>query len=206
MNFVNSYVDAWDRDYRNKGRLWGGSAKDLPSLPAGSVVLEMGCGDGKTLASMPTDGRIAALDTSPEALRLSRTSAKHVDLILANACFLPFRKSCFDFVFAFHVTGHMLLPSREALAREAGRVLKSGGKLFFREFGAEDMRSRQGDEVESGTFRRGNDILTHYFTKREVEGLFDDLEPIMVSTHRWNLRVKGQDLTRAEVEAVFLKI
>jgi len=155
---------------------------------------------------MPTVWRIAALDSSQEALRLCRTSAPDTDLILANACLLPFRKSCFDFVFAFHVTGHMLLPSREALASEASRVLTRGGKLFFREFGAEDMRSRQGDEVESGSFRRGNDILTHYFTESEVVDLFNDLEPIMVSTHRWKLRVKGQDLTRAEVEAVFLKI
>jgi SAM-dependent methyltransferase len=202
---VNSNLDAWNRDYHNRGRLWGGSAKDLPVLPTDSVVLELGCGNGKTLAGMPTDGRIAALDTSPEALRLCRTSAQNADQILANACILPFRESCFDFVFAFHVTGHMLLPSREALAREATRVLANGGKLFFREFGTEDMRSRHGEEVESNTFRRGNDILTHYFTKSEVEDLFNDLEPIMVSTHSWNLRVKGQDLMRAEVEAVFLK-
>jgi SAM-dependent methyltransferase len=206
MNLVDSHVDAWDRDYCNKGRLWGGSAKDLPILPRGSVVLEMGCGNGKTLASMPKDWRIAALDTSPEALRLCHISAPHADRILANACLLPFRKSCFDFVFAFHVTGHMLLPNREALAHEAARVLASGGKLFFREFGTEDMRSSQGEEVESSTFRRGNDILTHYFDESEVERLFYDLEPIMVSTHRWKLRVKGQDLTRSEVEGVFLKI
>jgi ubiquinone/menaquinone biosynthesis C-methylase UbiE len=203
---VNSHLDAWDRDYRNRGRLWGGGAKDLPALPTGSVVLEMGCGNGKTLAGMPTVWRIAALDSSQKALRLCRISAPHTDLILANACILPFRKSCFDFVFAFHVTGHMLLPSREALAREVARVLASGGKLFFREFGAEDMRSLKGKEVESGTFLRGNDILTHYFTKSEVEGLFSYLQPITVHTHRWKLRVKGQDLTRAEVEAVFLKI
>jgi ubiquinone/menaquinone biosynthesis C-methylase UbiE len=203
---VNTHLDAWDRDYRKRGRLWGGSAKDLPILPKGSVVLELGCGNGKTLTGMPTDWRIAALDTSQEALRLCRTSAPHADHILANACILPFRKSCFDIVFAFHVIGHMLLPSREALAREVARVLTRGGKLFFREFGAEDMRYRKGTEVESGTFLRGNDILTHYFTKCEVERLFNGLEPITVSTHGWKLRVKGQDLMRSEVEAVFLKI
>ena len=203
---MNSHLDAWDRDYRNKGRLWGGGAKDLPALPSGSVVLEMGCGNGKTLAGMPADLRVAALDTSREGLYLCRFSHPNTDLILANACHLPFRQRSFDFVFAFHVTGHMLLPNREALAREAARVLVSGGKLFFREFGREDMRYLQGEEVESGTFRRGNGILTHYFTKSEVEGLFNDLEPINASTHRWKLRVKGQDLMRSEVEAVFLKI
>jgi hypothetical protein len=63
----------------------------------------------------------------------------------------------------------------------------------------------QGEMVEEGTYLRGAGILTHYFTEEEVELLFCDLLPISVSTHRWKLRVKGKDLARAEVEAVFLK-
>jgi len=39
----------------------------------------------------------------------------------------------------------------------------------------------------------------------EVELLFCALLPISGGTHRWQLRVKGKDMARAEVEAVFLK-
>jgi len=197
--------NAWDDDYRRRGRLWGGGAKNLPALDAGLTVLELGCGDGKTLAGMPGDWIITAIDISPEALDLSRNSTADAELILASACRLPFQNESFDAVFAFHVTGHLLALDRQALAREAARVLRRGGKLFFREFGKEDMRAGQGQELERDTFRRGSGIFTHYFDESEVRGLFNELKPASIKTHRWKLRIKGQDLVRAEVEAVFLK-
>lgn len=203
---MDSHQSAWDKDYRNRGRLWGSAVKNLPPLPAGSSVLELGCGDGKTLAGMPGDWKIAALDISREALRLCRTSPTEAGLIQADARVLPFQNGCFDAVFAFHVTGHLRLPARRALAREAARVLRVGGQLFFREFGADDMRAGQGEEVESGTFRRGEGMLTHYFTEAEALQLFCDFKAQSIRTHRWKMRVKGKDLPRSEIEAVFLKI
>ena len=205
MSYVDSNQNAWERDYSSRGRLWGGGVRGLPQLPEGASVLELGCGDGKTLAAMPGGWKIAALDISPQALRLSRKIMPDAKLIQADARLLPFRENSFDAVFAFHVTGHQLLQEREALAREVARVLVRGGKLFFREFGTEDMRNGQGDEVEESTFRRGSGVLTHYFTEREVEELFCDLIPISVGLHCWKQRVRGVDLARAEVEAVFLK-
>jgi ubiquinone/menaquinone biosynthesis C-methylase UbiE len=202
---VDSHSKAWDRDYCSRGRLWGGGVRSVPHLPEGSAVLELGCGDGKTLRGMPGVWKISALDISSQALQLTRIVQPDARLILADARLLPFREESFNAVFAFHVTGHQLLQEREALAREVARVLRAGGKLFFREFGTEDLRMGQGEEVEAGTFRRGEGIITHYFTEREVEELFCDLRPISVGTHRWRLRVKGTDLARAEVEAVFLK-
>ncbi len=202
---VDSNLKAWDSDYRNRGRLWGGGVRGIPPLPGGAAVLELGCGDGKTLAGMPGCWKIAALDVSLQALLLARRARTDVGLILADARFLPFREESFDVVFAFHVTGHLCLEERRALAREAARVLVRGGKLFFREFGMEDMRNGLGREVEAGTFLRGAGIITHYFTETEAGELFRDLEPIYAGTHRWKMRVKGKDLARAEVEAVFLK-
>ena len=194
---VDTHQSAWDRDYRNRGRLWGSAVKNLPDLPAASAVLELGCGDGKTLAGMSGDWKIAAVDISREALHLCRVFAAEAGLILADASLLPFQKNSFDAIFAFHVTGHLRAPARCALAREAARVLRVGGKLFLREFAADDMRAGQGEEVESGTFRRGEGMLTHYFTEEEVRRLFCDLEPQSIHTHRWKMRVKGKDLTRA---------
>ncbi len=201
-----SFAKVWDKNYRSRGRLWGGGVKDLPELPAGFAILEMGCGSGKTLAALSArTGKIIALDISPEALQLCRPCGPKVDLILGDGRCLPFQKESFDAVFAFHVTGHLLLEDRGALAREAARVLKSQGRLFFREFGVDDMRAGKGEEVERRTLKRRDGIITHYFTEAETKALFGDLEPISVGTHRWKLRVSGQDLMRSEVEAVFLK-
>ncbi len=202
---VDSNQNAWDRDYSSRGRLWGGGVRGLPHLPEEASVLELGCGDGKTLAAMPGGWKAVALDISPQALRLSRKMLPDAKLIQADARHLPFRENSFDAVFAFHVTGHLLLQEREELAREVSRVLVRGGNLFFREFGTEDMRNGQGEEVEESTFRRGKGIITHYFTEREVEELFCDLLPISVGLHCWKQRIMGEDKARAEVVGVFLK-
>lgn len=204
--YVDFNLSVWDKDYRRRGRLWGSATKDLPDLPEGSSVLELGCGDGKTLTAMAGRGwRITALDTSAEALRLSRIASQDAFLLLADACSLPFRDESFDAVFAFHVAGHILENDRERLSSEAKRALRKGGKLFLREFGAEDMRSGKGEEIELRTFRRGQGVITHYFTEDEIAELFSGLEPLSVQSHCWKMRIKGNEMMRSEIEAIFKK-
>ena len=204
---VDSYRKAWEKDYISRGRLWGGAHPSLPDLPTGSRVLELGCGNGKTLSAMLCHPwTIAALDISGEAVRLGRIATqKKAEFLVADACLLPFCDMAFDAVFAIHVIGHVLHANRETMASEVTRVLKHGGKLFFRDFGVEDMRANIGEEVEPGTFRRGQGVITHYFTEDEAEDLFILMKPISVLTHKWKMRVQGKDLPRAEIEAVFQK-
>jgi ubiquinone/menaquinone biosynthesis C-methylase UbiE len=206
---VNSYLKAWERDYCSRGRLWGGGVKDLPNLPQGSAVLELGCGNGKTLSAMLVQAwRITALDVSIEAVRLCKATcaSDQVDFLGADASHLPFADRIFDAVFAFHIVGHVLLSEREKIASETARVLKVGGMLFFRDFGMDDMRAGQGIEVEPGTFQRGRGVITHYFTEDEASGLFCHLMPVSVATTRWKMRIIGKDLIRSEVEAIFQKV
>jgi SAM-dependent methyltransferase len=205
---VDSYRKAWEKDYKSRGRLWGGGLPSMPDLPSGSRVLELGCGSGKTLSAMLRQPwAISALDVSAEAVMLSRVATQEkADFLVADACLLPFRDLSFDAVFAFHVVGHVLHAGREKMASEVTRVLKHGGELFFRDFGMEDMRSGIGMKVEPGTFRRGLGVTTHYFTEDETEGLFSLMKPVTILTNKWKMRVRGKDLLRAEVEAVFQKI
>jgi len=202
---INSHLKAWDKDYSRRGRLWGGGVKNLPILPEGSFVLELGCGDGKTLCALPGGWKTLALDVSLQALRLSRRARTDVNIIQADASRLPLQRESFDAVLAFHVTGHLLAADRRSLASEAARALLPGGRLFFRDFSDQDMRAGEGEEVEPGTFRRGSGILTHYFTEKEMEELFCEFWSVSIGTHCWKLCVKGETHVRAEVVAVFLK-
>ena len=201
----SSYHRAWDRDYASRGRVWAGGVKDLPRLSACSRVLELGCGDGKTLAAMPCDWEKVAMDVSPQALWLASRAGTDASFILADASRLPLRSDRFDAVFAFHVAGHLLAEGRSLLAREAVRVLRPCGRLFFRDFAFDDMRAGLGEVVEPGTYLRKNGIITHFFDEDEAKGLFSGLMPEAVATHRWKLRVRGDEMQRAEVQAVFTK-
>jgi ubiquinone/menaquinone biosynthesis C-methylase UbiE len=204
---VHPHIKAWDKDYCARGRLWAGGVKDLPDLPEGSAVLELGCGNGKTLSAMlGQPWRIVALDVSLAAVKLSRMhSADRGAFLTADASHLPFQDESFDSIFAFHVLGHMLLPGRKMMASEAFRVLKDQGILFFRDFGLDDMRCGMGYEVETKTYRRGQGVVTHYFIEAEVASLFHQLKTVSVSTASWKMRIKGLDVVRSEVVAILQK-
>lgn len=206
-------LKAWESEYRSRARIWSGAPPTLPSLPEGSRILELGCGNGKTLSAMlERSWKVTALDISRQALRLSmdlkaelRKASSVVDFIMADASCLPFQDSSFDAVFSYHIMGHSLLDQRFKIAFEASRVLKAGGHLFFLDFEPHDMRAWQGDSVETNTFLRGNGILTHYFSEEEIFELFAVLRPVSMKTKNRKMRIMGKDHLRSHIEAVFVK-
>jgi len=199
---------AWDRAYLEQGRLWGGSPFPVEDLPAGGLILDLGCGNGKLLASVT--GRpccYIGIDSSPQACRLARRAAdsKATCILTADARALPLRSGSVDIVVASHVAGHLVAGDRAILFREAARVLREGGLLLFSDFSVGDFRSGKGIEVEERTFLRMNGIATHYFTEEEVRGLLGLLTVRDLATLRRQMKVRGRAYPRAEIIASFVK-
>ena len=201
--------EAWEDEYCRKGALWSGLTHDLPELPAGSRVLELGCGNGKTLAALIRKGwNITALDRSQKAVTMSRNLVKGTSLaeiMVADACHIPIKNATFDAIFAIHVIGHMHEPDRREIAFEVTRSLKPGGIVFFCEFSTEDVRFGKGHSIEPSTFMRGTKIITHYFTVQEVTDLFPQLLCKSITLHQWPMRIRGNNLLRSEVIAAFTR-
>jgi MPBQ/MSBQ methyltransferase len=206
---TDDHVEAWDRDYAVRGRLFGGSPPRLPDFPAGALALELGCGNGKSLQAMETMGwSIVAADYSPSALLMCRERYRPVpavQLVRADARNLPLRDNTFDVSFATHIAGHLLARERLLLAKEIARVTRPGGTLCFRDFGTGDFRSGTGMMIEDQTFRRGPGLVTHYFTVDEVCDLFSGFRKVTISLESWKMRVRGRDYQRVEVLGVFKK-
>lgn len=179
---VSSSREAWQRLYSRHGLQYGGLG-DIhplePFLKRGMVALDAGCGDGKTTELMARRCEVIGSDFSREALfslRSQRPALSSVDLVECELLSLPFDSEKFDAVACVHAISHMLKKERSRVARELARVLKPSGHLLVEGFGREDLRCGDGSELESGTFLRGNGILTHYFDEREIPHLFRDLE------------------------------
>jgi SAM-dependent methyltransferase len=206
---MNASLNPWDEDYQRRGRLWGGSASFLPRLPCSFRILELGCGDGKTAASLVQAGcSVTAIDLSPHAASLCRntcTDPDRVGILIADSRQTPFRNESFDIVIASHITGHISIDGRRHLASEVLRLLIPGGTMYFRDFSTRDFRYGRGEETETGTFTRKNGITTHYFTNEEVMTLFSGLAVLSLVQHRWEMRVRGMNLPRAEIVAEFKK-
>jgi SAM-dependent methyltransferase len=196
----------WDGEYTTKGALWKGAPRYSIDLCPGSVVLEVGCGSGKTMSGM-YGVKAIGIDISPVALEMCRTrySTDGQGYAIADASRLPFQDGCFDVVLSFHVLEHLYQRERKESAREMLRVLRPGGEVRFKAFSLSDMRFGKGEEVETGTFVRGAGVLTHYFSGEEVRHLFDGAIEISFEEIRIEKMIMGKDALRSRLSFVFKK-
>lgn len=105
------------------------------AYPAGSTVLEVGCGTGAqtvTLARNSPDARITSFDLSAASLEEAKARTKaaglgNVEFRQADIFALPFGQGSFDHVFVCFVLEHLSRPL-EALTVLKG-VLKPGGAI-----------------------------------------------------------------------------
>ena len=91
-------------------------------IPAGSTVLELGCGTGNLLAALqPSRG--LGLDISPEMLRVARRNHPHLEFEVGDAENFEIPKTTFDFVVASDLVGEL-----EDIAAMLDRVREVGGE------------------------------------------------------------------------------
>ena len=108
------------------------------ALPANPVLLDAGCGQGKSfqyLRQVFAPQRLIGVDADPQSLDLSREEAARqgmaVELIGSDCATLAVPDASVDLLFC-HQTFHHLVEQEKALA-EFYRVLKPGGYLLFAE-------------------------------------------------------------------------
>ena len=104
-------------------------------LAPGDTVLELGCGDGRSLHRLRTrvgpDGRVVAVDYSAGMVRRARERVReagwtNVHVLRADAAALPLAGPV-DAVYASMSVSAMADPP--AVAREARRLLRPGGRV-----------------------------------------------------------------------------
>lgn len=97
----------------------------LPRIKGkGRMTLEIGCSSAMYRGVF--DGFYVGLDITP--IEFPESDEKHV-FIVGDGCNLPFRDSCFDFVFCDAVLEHIRRPDK--VVRETSRVLKDEREAFF---------------------------------------------------------------------------
>jgi len=98
--------------------------------PAGSLVLEAGCGTGEQtlqIAGRNPGISLVSVDLSAVSLRAARARGLPADLVRGEITTLPFRDESFDHVFVCFVLEHLADP--EGALRALGRLLRPGGTI-----------------------------------------------------------------------------
>jgi ubiquinone/menaquinone biosynthesis C-methylase UbiE len=105
------------------------------AYPAGSVVLEAGCGVGAqtvTLARRSPDARFVSVDLSAASLaeaqrRITRAGLANVELLQADIFALPFEPGSFDHAFVCFVLEHLARPVAALVILK--ELLRPGGTI-----------------------------------------------------------------------------
>jgi len=203
--------DAWQALYSRHGMQYGG-AGDIGILKnvlrKGMLVLDAGCGDGKSSEVLARDFEVVGCDFSREALislRIQRDPDKRVELVECELSKLPFHSEKFDAIACVHALSHLMAKERRTAAAGLARVLKPGGYVLAEVFGAGDLRFGKGRKIEPGSFLRGNGIMTHYFMEDELGRLFKSLE-LLDEAKSSEIVTYGTVSGRREIiKALFLK-
>jgi len=198
-----SHRDAWNTEYRVRGKLYGGAPFPLPNLSEGSQVLDIGCGNGKHLHPMEARGwKVVGIDHAEEAIRLCKDTSH---LLIGDACRLPFKDRSFHAIIGIHILGHLTGQVRHLLIDEAFRTLQAGGIFQCTVFSRRDMRCGKGEEILPFTYQRRG-IITRYFTEEEVAEMKGPFQEAITSLESHQVRLSGEWYTREHIICTFRKL
>jgi SAM-dependent methyltransferase len=112
--------------YRGRRRIIAAELERLP-LPTQAVVLDAGCGSGRTMVELVQYGEVHGIELDPEAAEVAR--ARHAgEVMIGRLEELPWDEATFDLITCLDVIEHT--PDDRATLRELRRVCKPGGWLL----------------------------------------------------------------------------
>lgn len=122
----NVYDEISEHFSSTRYKRWPVVEKFLASIPAASIGVDLGCGNGKNLASAVENGPIfmVAYDACESLLNFCKS--RGFDSIQGTVLKVPFTDECFDFALSVAVLHHLRTPERRLTAlREMLRVMRA---------------------------------------------------------------------------------
>lgn len=121
------------------------------SLPAGSRILDAGCGNGRPLTQVLSQAghQVVGVDSSAAMLTRCRAALPSTPVVRGRLQECPFRDASFDAAMMWGVLFHLTPEEQDVALRELSRVLRAGGQLLFTA-GDEDSGLNSRNSVMNG--------------------------------------------------------
>jgi SAM-dependent methyltransferase len=178
-------------------------------ISCSSLILDLGCGNGRFLLPLSRKYNAIGTDVSPTAVQRAREYLiksnveidKRAECLASSIISLPFSENSFDSILCLGVLQHLLEDERKLAISEIKRVMKSGAIFVLEVFGTEDMRYG-GESVEKDTFIRKNGIIYHYFTRDELVSLLDGFDILEMKDLVSEKKFHGEPHRRHQIKVI----
>eukprot|EP00038_Savillea_parva_P009126 m.181433 g.181433 ORF g.181433 m.181433 type:complete len:711 (+) comp15256_c0_seq1:102-2234(+) len=144
-DLYNAIAQHW---HRTRWKAWPKVTEFVTSLPQGSLVGDIGCGNGKNLPACNAVGMGIGCDLSEALVRICRD--RGFEVATADAMVLPYRNETFDATLSIAVMHHLSSPLRRVRAlAELTRILRTGGQALVYAWAYEQGDAKSGHKFGS---------------------------------------------------------
>jgi SAM-dependent methyltransferase len=191
---------AWERQYEKGYFLDQSIQHEMPAIAKRfnshevHSVLDHGCGSGRHVLYLARQGfEVVGLDIAPTGLYalLPKLAAEELVsyITLADYLQLPFEDGSFDAIISVRVIHHNRLALIRKTVSEMRRVLKPGGLIWITVPVPKGHGSKDGKEIEPGTWVPTGGIEKglphHLFTEGELQKLFQHFS--ILELHKFSM-------------------
>jgi SAM-dependent methyltransferase len=195
LKMTNPWYDGWDNKYKEHAgdaEAWSSEPqpfvqKMVESLDSNSLVVDLGCGDGRNTRVLAAAGhRVVGVDLSPEALRQLQRTFASLKLPVPIAVLakideeIPLAGDQFDAVLCAD-TLPQVRHTRRAM-EEIHRILKPQGKLFVDVFTPRDCAYGEGEQIAPRSFLYKG-CLFNFFEAEDMHRLCGGLFNVLGEEH-----------------------
>lgn len=189
--------------------IWTSVGNFMDSVPAGSLIADVGCGNGK-YTRYRSDITILSNDITLELLETFDRGSNY-DKVLANGLHLPYRNAIFDHAISIAVVHHIpTFKGRCQFVQNMINTVQEGGSILFTVWAAEQVIKKKWilltdgekndyhvpwlDKYSGQTFMR----FYHLFDRDEIDRLVEtfkslnviDVEGIIYEKDNWVVKMK----------------
>jgi len=144
--FVHATYNSISRQFDgSRFCMWPEVVRFLDSLPGGSLIADIGCGNGKYLDYRTADCIMVACDASAALLEIARERRVGCrSFSLGNMMALPYRTGLFDAVINVAVLHHISTKERRVEAvKELIRIVRPGGQICISVWADEQIKKEK---------------------------------------------------------------
>lgn len=167
---------------RTRYRSWTSTEYFLDMVKSDSLVLEIGCGNGKNIVYRPElINNIIAFDMCENFILICKKNKGLHNVFIANMQVIPFRSNMFDYAYSIAVLHHLDTKlKRIGALNEMLRILKPGGLLFINVWAFEQeidakRKFTTTDELVSWKYRPDGKLYYRYYHLYKEDELLDEI-------------------------------